>query len=83
MVCVYVPLDSSMRAYTNLERTSLRITGKLYSHQYQLEPAHTQPNIMKAKKKKIETLKPEDLGLDFVSSARIFTGSSIGQQVDC
>lgn len=23
------------------------------------------PNIMKAKKKKIETLKPEDLGLDF------------------
>jgi electron transfer flavoprotein beta subunit len=26
-----------------------------------------QPNIMKAKKKKIETIKPEDLGLDFVS----------------
>jgi electron transfer flavoprotein alpha/beta subunit len=26
-----------------------------------------QPNIMKAKKKKVETLKPEDLGLDFVS----------------
>lgn len=26
------------------------------------------PNIMKAKKKKIETLKPEDLGLDFVRS---------------
>jgi electron transfer flavoprotein beta subunit len=28
------------------------------------------PNIMKAKKKKVETLKPEDLGLDFVSSPR-------------
>jgi electron transfer flavoprotein alpha/beta subunit len=25
------------------------------------------PNIMKAKKKKVETFKPEDLGLDFVS----------------
>ena len=26
-----------------------------------------QPNIMKAKKKKIESLKPEDLGIDLVS----------------
>ena len=28
--------------------------------------ADPQPNIMKAKKKKIESFKPEDLGLDFV-----------------
>jgi electron transfer flavoprotein alpha/beta subunit len=28
---------------------------------------YLQPNIMKAKKKKVESIKPEDLGLDFVS----------------
>jgi electron transfer flavoprotein alpha/beta subunit len=33
-----------------------------------LEPRYASlPNIMKAKKKKIEAFKPEDLGLDFVS----------------
>jgi len=32
-----------------------------------IEPRYASlPNIMKAKKKKIETMKPEDLGLDFV-----------------
>lgn len=31
----------------------------------------SQPNIMKAKKKKVETLKPEDLGLDFVCKTSI------------
>ena len=42
-----------------------------------------QPNIMKAKKKKVETIKPEDLGLDFVSalsSCSRISISRIGQR---